>query len=349
MRVLSRPRLLRAREDLEVVPRAHVVHAWSRPARRRSASPRRARGPASPRWAAASSPRRASIALSLSSPVGSPRGVANDLAAADVCAARVDAGGLQRGGVRQRHVAVEPVHPHRMIGRRGVDPLAPRQLAAPQLMVPVAAGDPGAGRHASSANAAMRATNSSRVLASRSCTEASRRPPSRKCTCESMKPGTRNCPPASMISTGVPVAAGCGDELSDLVGAAHAGDPIARDGDGFGGRPPRITGPDFRVDDGQGDRGSRRSRGRNGRRPPAGRPPATESAPKGRSEPCGGGSKIYPLLMVRIATMVSVLLLIVHPAKGAGPVVRRHETDWRHRTVRPHPRTSAGARPPPAG
>ena len=53
-----------------------------------------------------------------------------------------DAGGAQRGGIRQAHVAIEPGDPHRMIRRDAVDPGALRQIAAPVLVVPVAAGDP---------------------------------------------------------------------------------------------------------------------------------------------------------------------------------------------------------------
>jgi len=84
--------------------------------------------------------------LSFSSPVSSPR-VADDLAAADVLHRSIDAGSAERRGVGQRHVAVEPVHPDRVIGGDGVDPVAAREFAAPELMVPVAADDPGACRH----------------------------------------------------------------------------------------------------------------------------------------------------------------------------------------------------------
>jgi hypothetical protein len=50
------------------------------------------------------------------------------------------------------------------------------------------------------ANARMRATNSSRDLASRSCTEARRNPPSMKWTWASMKPGTTSRPAASSVA-----------------------------------------------------------------------------------------------------------------------------------------------------
>ena len=73
--------------------------------------------------------------------------VAHDLAARDVRGRARDAGGLQRGAVRERHVAVEPIDPDRMIRRHRIDPVARRQLAAPQAVVPVAAGDPRARGH----------------------------------------------------------------------------------------------------------------------------------------------------------------------------------------------------------
>ena len=88
-----------------------------------------------------------SIALSLSSPVRSPPASRTISPPLTFCARPGHASGAQRRGVRQRHVAVEAIHPHRMIRRDRVDPLASRQLAAPQLVVPVAARDPGAGRH----------------------------------------------------------------------------------------------------------------------------------------------------------------------------------------------------------
>ena len=76
------------------------------------------------------------IALSLRMPGGLAVGVANDLAAGDVPRRARDAGGLQRDAVRQRHVAVEPIDPHGMIRRDGVDPLTRRQLAAPEAYDP---------------------------------------------------------------------------------------------------------------------------------------------------------------------------------------------------------------------
>ena len=53
----------------------------------------------------------------------------------------------ERCGIRERHVSVESIDPDRVVRRNRIDPVASRELPAPQLMVPVAAGDPGAGRH----------------------------------------------------------------------------------------------------------------------------------------------------------------------------------------------------------
>jgi hypothetical protein len=72
--------------------------------------------------------------------------IADDLAALDRWRVARDAGGPQRRRVRQRHVTVETVDPDRVIRRHGVDPVPARRLAAPERVIPVAAGDPRAGR-----------------------------------------------------------------------------------------------------------------------------------------------------------------------------------------------------------
>ena len=95
---------------------------------------------------------------------GRPAGfVAHDLAARHVLHIVADFGGPHRRRVGQRHVAVEPIDPDRVVGRHGVDPIARRQLAAPQRVVPIAAGDPRAAAACFLANSPMRRTNSSRV------------------------------------------------------------------------------------------------------------------------------------------------------------------------------------------
>jgi hypothetical protein len=73
--------------------------------------------------------------------------VTHDLAAGDLGRGARHPRGSQRRRVRQRHVAVQPVHEYGMVRRDGVDPLPARQLAAPVLVVPVATRNPRSGRH----------------------------------------------------------------------------------------------------------------------------------------------------------------------------------------------------------
>ena len=68
---------------------------------------------------------------------------AYDLAARRRRSRRRDPGCTHGGAVGECHVPVEAVHEHGIVGRDRVDPIALRQgRAAPQLVVPVAAGDP---------------------------------------------------------------------------------------------------------------------------------------------------------------------------------------------------------------
>ena len=68
--------------------------------------------------------------------------IAHDGSAGDLRRVASDAGRAQRRAIRQRHVAVESIHPHRVIGRVAIDPLAARKLPAPQLVIPIAVPDP---------------------------------------------------------------------------------------------------------------------------------------------------------------------------------------------------------------
>jgi hypothetical protein len=73
--------------------------------------------------------------------------IAHDRATRDILGRARDARELQSEAVGERHVAVEPVDPHRVIRRHRIDPLARWQLAAPEAVVPVTASDPRACRH----------------------------------------------------------------------------------------------------------------------------------------------------------------------------------------------------------
>ncbi len=57
----------------------------------------------------------------------------------------IDAGQGQGLGIGEGHVAIETIDEHGMIRRELVDPVTPRQLAAPRFVIPIAAGDPAAG------------------------------------------------------------------------------------------------------------------------------------------------------------------------------------------------------------
>ena len=168
----------------------------SRPARRRTSSRRRARGRASASDGGGTTRSTSAIALSLRMPVGSPSRVADDRAARRRPRRARDAGRSQRRAVGERHVPVEPVDPDRMVRRDRVDPVAARQLAAPELwsqsppVIQVPAGTV-------AAKALMRATNSSRRPRVAQLHRREAKPPSTKCTCESMNPGTTRRPLAS--------------------------------------------------------------------------------------------------------------------------------------------------------
>ena len=75
------------------------------------------------------------------------RCVAHDSPARDIAERRWNLCRTHRRAVGERHVSIEAVDPHRVVGRDGIDPRALRQLAAPVLMIPVAARDPGSGLH----------------------------------------------------------------------------------------------------------------------------------------------------------------------------------------------------------
>ena len=196
MRVLQPARLVCALEDGEIAPRAHVVHR--RHALRgdvRHGRVERAilelRGRV--RHDGVHEIRR--VVLENAGRFAVARRGRSCRRPRPACAR--DPGRAQRRSVRERHVTVEPVDPDGIVRRDGVDPIAPRQLAAPLLVVPVAAGDPRARGHGRR-ECLDAATNSAGVFASRSCTDESPKPPSMKWTCESMKPGTTMRAAASM-------------------------------------------------------------------------------------------------------------------------------------------------------
>jgi len=70
------------------------------------------------------------------------RGVADDGATGDVLGVYGDAGGFERQSVRESHVAVEAVDPHRVARCELVDHASVGKLATPELVVPITAGDP---------------------------------------------------------------------------------------------------------------------------------------------------------------------------------------------------------------
>ena len=56
---------------------------------------------------------------------------------------RRDPGGTHRGGVRQGHMAIQPADEHGIVRRDGIDPpVLWQRIAAPQRVIPIAAGDP---------------------------------------------------------------------------------------------------------------------------------------------------------------------------------------------------------------
>ena len=107
----------------QVVPRCPCgARPTSRPARRRTASPVCSAGRASRRGGSAASRRRRARRVVLQDAGRLAVRVAHDRAAADVLRARRDRRPASAERVRERHVAVEPVDPHRIVGRHRVDP-----------------------------------------------------------------------------------------------------------------------------------------------------------------------------------------------------------------------------------
>ena len=79
----------------------------------------------------------------LEDPGGMPRCIAHDRAARGRRRVARDPGQPHRDGVRQRHVAVEPLHEHGVIGCGRIDRVAGRKRAArPRLVIPIPAEDP---------------------------------------------------------------------------------------------------------------------------------------------------------------------------------------------------------------
>jgi len=137
-----------APEDLEIVPRPHVVDAGD--AEAGDVRHRRVERAILELWSRRGHRRRHRRHRVVLEHAGEPAAVVGDHRAAldhgnlGSLAGR-QAGGLERERVGERHVAVEAVDPHRVPRRRGVDPGAVGELASPALVVPVAARDPGPG------------------------------------------------------------------------------------------------------------------------------------------------------------------------------------------------------------
>ena len=115
----QRVRLVRALEDGEVAPRAHVVDRRHALRGDVASSPRRARGRSSPSdgggTRASTSVHR--VVLEHAGRLAARRRARSSPPATSLRRAR-HAGRLQRGAVRERHVAVEPVDPDRIVRRR---------------------------------------------------------------------------------------------------------------------------------------------------------------------------------------------------------------------------------------
>ena len=141
MRVRESPRRVRALEHREIVPRAHVMHrrhAVARHESHRGVECVVELGDAQRRNDAVDE--RLRVVLEDTGRFAVL--VAHDRSAVDVGRVARDPRRAQRRAVRQRHVSVEPIDPHRMIGRLSVDPLSARKLAAPQLVIPIAVPNP---------------------------------------------------------------------------------------------------------------------------------------------------------------------------------------------------------------
>ncbi len=163
-------------------------------------------------------------ALSLRMPVGSPVGSRTIVPPAISAVARVTACRAQRGGIGERHVAIKAIHPDRIVGGHRVDPRALGKLPAPALMIPVAAGDPGALRN----RGGEFPDASNELLGRAGVAQLHRREP--ESALEEVDVGVDE-PGGHELAAGIYRSRLTG-ELPDLGRGAHGGDAVAGDGDG---------------------------------------------------------------------------------------------------------------------
>ena len=144
---MSAPACLRAQVGAQVGGVHAHVRERGHPLRRREGQRPAERGVALGRGGLRDRPLHGRHRTVLEDPGGlTGPGIAHDDPAGDVLGGAGDLGRPQRRAVGQAHVAVEPVHEHRIPGRDRIDPLAARERrAGPALVVPVAAQDPFAG------------------------------------------------------------------------------------------------------------------------------------------------------------------------------------------------------------
>src|SRR5262245_28391762 len=148
-------------------------------------------------------------------------------------------------------MTIEAIDPHRIVWRDGVDPVVPRQFAAPLLMIPVAFGDPRSSRQRRSIlldsayefgwRLGVAELNGGEPV---SATE--------KVDVRVDEAGRDHHP--SCIDDACPGP----DELSDLRARSYRRDALTVDGDGVGPRTSRVAGPHSGVHDGERRRGERR-------------------------------------------------------------------------------------------
>jgi hypothetical protein len=187
-------------------------------------------------------------ALSLKMPVGLARGIAHDRPAAHVLHRPAHERGLERRAVREVHVSVEAVDPHRVVRGDRVDPLLARQLSAPVLMVPVAVQDPRAWRYAP-----CKRGNSAYELCLGLCVPQLHRLQGES-TVEKMHVGVgkTRCDHRSLR---VDDASARGGQFPDFGSRSDSGNTVLTDGERVGPRPAGVTGPDAGVDDSERDHG----------------------------------------------------------------------------------------------
>ena len=168
--------------------------------------------------------------------------VTDDLAPGDVRRIRIDTRLLQCERIRERHVSVEAEYPQRVLGGDSVDPVAARQLAAPERVIPGAAEDP-----LPRFDGLRKCLDASGELRGRLCIPQLHRRDG--CAAGEEVYMRVDEPRQQHAAVRLDDLGASADQGRDFRGGADGENFLARYGNGLGPRPSRIAGPDARAGD----------------------------------------------------------------------------------------------------